>query len=167
MTTEFDQGNSVWLGEFVFHLAREAPELLPSLRWLAGGGEVTEILFPGLSKAPSVEGTEQLLEFARRIGREEVLSLAEDLVANYEHDVRRVEAMLDAMEDREPDSWVHPVHVAPRPWPFDRLIKVCKLRRDVADPARRQRLESILEKLERAQAIEQGARERRAKVREK
>ena len=140
------------------------PGFLPKMRWLLLGPYAdSRLVPPGLCTPPS---TSELLQIRQQLELQGFADIARGLqqLARWNYQAR-IERNLDHLESLAPEDWNHPAHVMDRPWELEHLLALCLRRIDQADGARRDRLQTILPKLQKAQEVEKRAANRREKLR--
>ena len=133
-------------------------EFLPRLRWVLLGKLAESKLFPeGFCARPTPTDLQRLLAQLQVQGYDYQRQI---LQAKFRPD--RAMDNLAFLETLHPNTWKHPAEVIKRPWELERMLMLCEERIvTTRDAKHRKRLESILPKLKKAQAIEASAAERR------
>ncbi len=148
------------------HITAVAPDLVIVCRWLAcGPGKAPLILGPDIEEPSRTD-------FSRLIGvldkaPTEASDAGRALLAEHSRGLAELEGALALLIEARETEWAHPTEVLGRPCPdFAGLRDVCSHRLKSASGGRRQHLETVFEKLERAAKVEATARRRRADSRE-
>ena len=149
-------------------LDKRAPDLKPPCRWLLLGADLATILIPKYSRPPEVEDLTHLMRLLKKEAPG-LLSMGQWMVAASEESAAtQVELQLDILLDAPSDSWSHPIQILDRPRAdFPTMLRACKLRLMSAQGLRRERLQEVQEKLERAVRIAQSAELRRLEMQRK
>lgn len=144
-------------------LENHPTDFRPAVRWLLLGRDLAESLMSEIVQEPDLD---QLLGLLRLLKDQEpeLIDTATLLVAASRHGAQLpVEIQLDALVDRDPKAWGHPVQILLRPRsPYPVLLAACQRRLETAeDAASNERLLSVAGKLGRAIELEERARRRR------
>ena len=143
-------------------LRQQAPELLPACRFLILGPYLAGAMLSEHSRPPTVRELIALKRVVERHGPTLSGLLASLLEASGRLPAVRAEIQLDRLLELDPSLWSHPSQVQGRPFSDgSELLEACRLRLAEAPEEEQSRLEVVEEKLARAVAIEDKARERR------
>ena len=147
-------------------LGREAPELIPICRWLIVGPELSAAILAEHCRPPTAAELTTLVRLLEHRAPDLVAS-GLWLVEVSEHtEAVQVELQLDRLIAADIDAWEYPTQALDRPLPdFERMLAALILRRQRARGAKREHLERVEAKLERAVRISESARRRRQRMR--
>ena len=143
-------------------LEDQSTDLRPAVRWLMLGRSMSESLMSEFVQEPDLD---QLVQLTRLVKDQEpdlidtvTLLSASSPLAEQLH----VEVQLDALVDRDPQTWNHPVQILMRPRsPYGVLLAACQRRLQKAERGSTEILRTVERKLRRALELEEKARRRR------
>ena len=134
-------------------------DFLSRLRSIALGPYAQSNLFPpSFCQSPIAQEMDQILDALEQQGLIEIARTLQQLPDQW---ISPAERILNRLEELGPDRWTHPTQVLQRPWYLEEVLELCERRMASVDPARREHLTTISEKLRRAQETEKKAAGRR------
>ena len=154
--------SDIELTQITLAVERRSPELLPGLRWLILGRQLSVALFtPEVCQSPTPVQLEEILAI---LEDEELVHLEQRMRVLAERNLRdRAEQNLAYLATFESEEWNHPAKILSRPWHLEILLAVCNERIGRSRGPERDKLMGIAQKLRRACDLEVRAARRRAK----